>query len=556
VMNQAVADTILVGAGSGPVTATAVVTDPNPGDTHSFNWAGTDSRLSDTDGNATNNTFVFDPAGQAGLRKLEVVTTDSAGGVDTSHLYFLIVPSLPTLDAGTDTDEDGVDDLTEGTSDTNSNGIPDYLDNMPSSNVLPQVIISTTSYLIECDPGVLCGIGQFALGGDSGGVQILNDELGVTEGLVADEDFEPAGGIFDFVIRDLPTAGQSVRIVIPQQAPIPANAVYRKFMGGEWVNFVENADNTLHSAPGNPGYCPPPGDDTWAPGLVEGYLCVQLSIQDGGPNDADGIVNSAIADPGAVSSAKPVEPPPPPPPPPATSIDSEGKGGGALDWTWLLFGGVLLVLRRYGSKKPAVLLLVVALFSGASQAQPEAGDTYLRLNVYQAEGDQSAGDFSSAMAGDGMAVSLRDYDESRVAYRLSVGYQWTEATSVELGYLDLGDVTVNFDTTVTDMAALTRALEEHYPMSADGFTLSHRFGHHFASGLSLSGEVGIFMWDGKIDVDGAAIDPDLGSGIDPLLGVQLDYRLAEPVSLGLGYQRIFFDGQSVDLMGVSGIWHF
>ena len=556
VMNQSGADTILVGAGSGPVTATAVVTDPNPGDTHSFNWAGTDSRLSDTDGSATNNTFVFDPAGQVGLRKLEVVTTDSAGGVDTSHLHFLILPSLPTLDAGTDTDEDGVDDLTEGTSDTNSNGIPDYLDNMPSSNVLPQVIISTTSYLIECDPGVLCGIGQFALGGDSGGVQILNDKLGVTEGLVADEDFEPAGGIFDFVIRDLPTAGQSVRIVIPQQAPIPANAVYRKFQQGEWVNFIENADNTLHSAPGNPGYCPPPGDDTWAPGLVEGYLCVQLNIQDGGPNDADGVVNSAIADPGAVSSAKPVAPPPPPPPPPATSIDSKGKGGGALDWTWILLGGVLLVLRRYGSKKPAVLLLVVALFSGASQAQAEAGDTYLRLNVYQAQGDQSASDCSNDMAGDGVALSLRDYDVSRVAYRLSIGYQWSEATSVELGYMDLGDVTVNFDTTATDMAALTRALEEHYPMSADGFTLSHRFGHHFTSGLSLSGEVGIFMWDGKIDVDGAAIDPDLGSGIDPLLGVQLDYRLAEPVSVGLGYQRIFFDGQAVDLMGVSGIWHF
>src|SRR5690606_21244977 len=110
------------------------------------------------------------------------------------------------------------------------------------------------------------------------------------------------------------------------------------------------------------------------------------------------VVNSAIADPGAVSSAKPVAPPPPPPPPPATSIDSKGKGGGALDWTWILLGGVLLVLRRYGSKKPAVLLLVVALFSGASQAQAEAGDTYLRLNVYQAKGDQSASDFSNDMA--------------------------------------------------------------------------------------------------------------------------------------------------------------
>lgn len=556
VMNQGGADTILVGAGNGPVTATAVVTDPNPGDSHSFSWAGTDSRLSDTDGSATNNTFVFDPAGQAGLRKLEVVTTDSAGGVDTSHLYFLIVPFLPTLDAGTDTDGDGVDDQTEGTADTNGNGIPDYLDNMPSGNVLPQVIISTTSYLIECDPGVLCGIGQFALEGNSGGAQILSDELGVTEGLVADEDFEPAGGIFDFVIRDLPTAGQSARVVIPQQAPIPANAVYRKFQNGEWVNFVENADNTLHSAPGNPGYCPPPGDDTWMPGLVEGYLCVQLSIQDGGPNDADGVVNSAIADPGAVSSAKPVEPPPPPPPPPATSIDSKGKGGGALDWTWILFGGALLVLRRYGSKKPGVLVLVVALLSSASQAQAELADAYLRLSLYQAKGDQQASDFSRDMANDGVALSLRDYDVERFAYRVSLGYQWSEVTSIEVGYLNLGDVTVNLDTTATDMVGLTRALEDHYPMSADGLTLSHRFGHHFSSRLNLSGEVGLFLWSGQIDVVGVQLDPVPGSGIDPLLGVQLDYRVAEPLSIGLGYQRIFFDGQAVELLGISSIWHF
>src|SRR5690554_7630834 len=106
-------------------------------------------------------------------------------------------------------------------------------------------------------------------------------------------------GIFDFVIGDLPIAGESASVVIPQQAPIPANAVYRKFQNGEWMDFIENGDNALHSAPGNPGYCPPPGDESWTPGLVEGYLCVQLTIQDGGPNDADGLANSAIADPGA-----------------------------------------------------------------------------------------------------------------------------------------------------------------------------------------------------------------------------------------------------------------
>src|SRR5690606_25811811 len=123
---------------------------------------------------------------------------------------------------------------------TNSNGIPDYLDNMPSGNVLPQVIISPTSYLLECDPGLICAIGPFALAGSSGGAQILDDEVGVTEGLLADEDFEPVGGIFDFVIGDLPIAGESASVVIPQQAPIPANAVYRKFQNGEWMDFLEN----------------------------------------------------------------------------------------------------------------------------------------------------------------------------------------------------------------------------------------------------------------------------------------------------------------------------
>ena len=51
------------------------------------------------------------------------------------------------------------------------------------------------------------------------------------------------------------------------------------------------------------GTCPSTGDDSYLKGLAEGDFCVQLTIEDGGPNDTDGQVNGTVKDPGGVGSA-------------------------------------------------------------------------------------------------------------------------------------------------------------------------------------------------------------------------------------------------------------
>jgi hypothetical protein len=43
------------------------------------------------------------------------------------------------------------------------------------------------------------------------------------------------------------------------------------------------------------GVCPPPGSAEYRPGLNHGDWCVQVTIEDGGPNDADGAKNGVIA---------------------------------------------------------------------------------------------------------------------------------------------------------------------------------------------------------------------------------------------------------------------
>jgi len=168
--------------------------------------------------------------------------------------------------------------------------------------------------------------------------------------------------IVDFDISGLTTPGQSARVVIPQIAPIPANAVYRKYLPDlGWVDFVIDDANTISAAPLINGICPSPGHTDYVAGLVAGYQCIQLMIEDGGPNDADGQANGIIKDPSGVAVG--LEPTfdstaeddlSIPPQLPIT----QSNGGGAFDGGMLaillgyLFGTGFIATRRRNSDYP------------------------------------------------------------------------------------------------------------------------------------------------------------------------------------------------------------
>jgi hypothetical protein len=95
--------------------------------------------------------------------------------------------------------------------------------------------------------------------------------------------------------------GATASIVIPLRHPIPADASYRKFDGADWQDFVVDGNNSLASADGTAGACAAPGAGAYTPGLNVGHGCIQLTIEDGGPNDSDGMANGIIRDPGGLA---------------------------------------------------------------------------------------------------------------------------------------------------------------------------------------------------------------------------------------------------------------
>ncbi|NRA60625.1 MAG: tandem-95 repeat protein, partial [Psychrobium sp.] len=286
-----------------PVVISSEVYHPIANKEFSYQWSSAQSSLLDTDN--TPATFSFDTTDLSpGLYYVTLKVTDltDSNYFDEEFVYIEVVEQLAVLTLA-DSDLDGIPDIVEGYSDNDGDGIADYLDAVSECNVLPEQAHYLEGYFVEGDPGVCLRRGDFTIGGETSGAQITLDDIASDDDdlLIEDPDAENIGGIFDYIAYGLPDAGQNYKIVMPQIKPIPANAVYRKLMPTTgWVTFTPTSNDQVLSTLGEPGFCPPPGGDVWNDGLTEGHWCVQLIIADGGINDADGLVNSTIVDPGGV----------------------------------------------------------------------------------------------------------------------------------------------------------------------------------------------------------------------------------------------------------------
>ncbi|RDV24435.1 tandem-95 repeat protein, partial [Alteromonas aestuariivivens] len=293
----------------GAISVISMVEDPNLTDSHQYAWITSDHRLVNE---ATNDTaFIFDPSLlEAGIYHVSIEVTDSGAPQlsDSETIYIEVVEELLSFDDHSlDSDGDLIPDHMEGYQDTDGDGIPDFLDRIDECNVLQEVAKVHDAFLIEGQAGVCLRRGDHSIGGETGGAQITNDDIAQDEldELVDDPDAINVGGIFDYIAYGMPEQGTQFAIVMPQRKPIPADAVYRKFRPGSgWGFFIEDANNSLWSTPGDVGFCPPPdvnsGNSVWTPGLTEGHWCVQQIIEDGGVNDDDNLVNGTIVDPGGV----------------------------------------------------------------------------------------------------------------------------------------------------------------------------------------------------------------------------------------------------------------
>ena len=285
----------IVAADAGLVSLIATYTDLNDGDTHTFSWG---AGVADLPGVTTDESSIsFDPSSLGDTIVIETASVTDSGNpslTTTASVTIKVLAAAPVLD-DSDSDGDGVSDADEGYGDSDGDGIPDYQDNIEESYLAP---VGDDGSVAQSAVGTAIALGDTALA--SG-----DNQLGVDESDIGgeDADYSYLGGLADFELTG-GQVGSSYNIVMPLSTPVPENAVLRKYMGEAtgWQDFVEDANNAFSSAIAASGACPEPGSDLYSAGLLVGATCLQLQIEDGGANDADGVADGIVTDPSGVAT--------------------------------------------------------------------------------------------------------------------------------------------------------------------------------------------------------------------------------------------------------------
>ncbi|ABM02115.1 PKD domain containing protein [Psychromonas ingrahamii 37] len=306
----------IVDTQGGRVTITAVIDDMNILDTHDLTWNTGDDWLVDLNADAMVTTFELAPERLAAdTYSLSVKVKEN----NTTELYEITIDvdlvvntALDALSAEFDNDNDGISDFDEGYADSDQDGISDYLDTDDNPSHLP---IGEGMAPMQTINGLSLSLGDVVSSSRGANAQTASvdiNDIAVNGGYkgsavdnYVDSQFTRLSNITNFNLSGLSNVGDIVPVVIPlaEGRYIPEAAIYRKYNAVKgWFDFIVDDDNALLSAfKDSDGNCPAPLSSEYEKGLIAGDNCIQLLIKDGSNNDADGLVNGVIKDPGVLA---------------------------------------------------------------------------------------------------------------------------------------------------------------------------------------------------------------------------------------------------------------
>ena len=288
-----------IAADGGDVSIQVIVSDGNSGDSHSIDWGNSLDGIANASNDSAGNLMFSASALTLGGLTLNATSTDSGdGGISVaSSVVLSVVDTRATLSSTQDSDGDTLTDTQEGWADSDNDGVPDYLDAISEPNLMP--IAANSDNWVQTENGTLLSLGATAIVQPNFSLSLSKQQLSAAN----DDYFDFPDGLLDYrLVGGQP--GYVYSLVIPTSFPVGPRDEIKKYIDDTlgWQLFTEDANNSVASVAATSGTCPEPGSDLYVLGLNEGSNCVQLKIEDGGPNDADGQANGMLVDPVGVAS--------------------------------------------------------------------------------------------------------------------------------------------------------------------------------------------------------------------------------------------------------------
>lgn len=158
--------------------------------------------------------------------------------------------------------------------------------------------------------------------------------------------------------------------------------------------------------------------------------------------------------------------------------------------------------------------------------------------------------------GDQDEVFESDESEIGAAFSISTGYQFDVGIITEIGYLNLGEVSTEETEKQIDNSGtvLSEDLDE-ITLKPSGFILGVGYELPLSDSISLTGKVGMFIWDLDTETEYTDVDPVTGEtskrddrdrssssdGTDLYFGIGAVYKVSEKLHVSAEWSRYQFE---------------
>ncbi|NND91827.1 MAG: hypothetical protein HKN42_13280 [Granulosicoccus sp.] len=214
-------------------------------------------------------------------------------------------PDVPNP-SQSDNDSDGVGDACEPLADRDQDGYPFAIDDDDgnANRLLATLPVVTNGTVFTSTGGLRLGRIARAVAQASGyqSASVILSQAAFTQGVgqvfpgINVSEDGSVSSLMGIMNIDVGASSGEAMVILQLGTNLPLNPVIRVFDSGsgDWRNFNDGGNDQIASAPATDTGCPARTSANYVPGLASGLSCVRISVQDGGPNDADGTGNGRV----------------------------------------------------------------------------------------------------------------------------------------------------------------------------------------------------------------------------------------------------------------------
>jgi len=205
-------------------------------------------------------------------------------------------------------------------------------------------------------------------------------------------------------------------------------------------------------------------------------------------------------------------------------------------------------------KRIQIVCLITLMFINGSTL---AGQWMVGGGLGIAWGGEDSAELNNDLLDRGINATISDVDSNRIMMQIFAGYEYLPRWGVELGYVDLGDVSATINGTITGVNDYFEIGQDIYPQTATGWQLSSVYRYAVSGSLQLTGRVGVFSWTTDYTLETNTVAQDVNEkGTDIIYGVGLEsgrWIKQGGIISQLNWERYSINGEAINVLvfGVS-----